>query len=87
MPTPAETLTIDEAAAAFGHPASHIVAVAQGRKLKDRPTLEVPATFGIARRSWERDFEGRRMAVERRELWGGGRLLWAVEHSRPISPR
>lgn len=76
-----QALSIAEAAAAFGRPASHIEAVARGRKLKGQPTLAVPTRFTVETRRFVSPFGDRFLAVTRRELWGDGRLIWAIEHS------
>lgn len=74
-------LTIEEAAAAFGKPVSHIEAVARGRKLKGKETLVIPTRFTVETRLFVSPLGDNFLAVTRRELWGDGRLIWAIEHS------
>ena len=76
-----QALSIEEAAAAFGQPVSHIEAVARGRKLKGKDTLAVPTSFAVETRRLVSPLGDRFQAVTRRELWGDGRLIWAIEHS------
>lgn len=74
-------LTLEQAAAAFGRPVGHIEAVARGRKLKGKETLAVPTRFTVETYRFVSPFGDRFQAVTRRELWGDGRLIWAIEHS------
>ncbi len=76
-----QALSIEEAAAAFGRPVGHIEAVARGRKMKGQPTLAVPTRFTVETRRFVSPFGDRFLPVTRRELWGDGRLIWAIEHS------
>jgi hypothetical protein len=76
-----QPLSIDKAAAVFGWPVSHIEAVARGRKMKGRPTLDVPSTFEVRLSQETRTIGDYTATFVRRELWGDGRLLWAIEHS------
>ena len=76
-----QALSIEEAAAAFGQPVSHIEAVARGRKMKGQETLAIPTRFAVETRQFVSPLGDQFQAVTRRELWGDGRLIWAVEHS------
>lgn len=75
----AQALTLEEAAAAFGKPVRHIEEAARGPSYKHRDRLGVPERFEVRVRQVEAELDGRPVALTRRELWGDGRLLWAIE--------
>lgn len=76
-----QALSIEAAAAAFGQPVSQIEAVARGRKMKGKETLAIPTRFAVETREFVSALGEQFLAVTRRELWGDGRLIWAIEHS------
>jgi len=77
-------MNIEEAAKAFGKPVSHIEAVALGRKMKGEPTLAVPEQFEIRHEHVTRSIGVLTVVMDRRELWGDNRLLWAIESGTPV---
>lgn len=82
-----QALSIEEAAAEFGQSVTAIEAAARGRKLKGRETPAIPERFEVRHLQVTRDIGMLTVVMNRRELWGDDRLLWALEHSTTADAR
>ncbi len=80
----AEGLTLAEAAKVFGKPVRNIAEVAtRGTADEGRERLTVPSRFEVKHSRVTRSIGVLSVVMDRRELWGDDRLLWAIESGTP----